>query len=213
MDTEGQELGPYKPASDTLILAAIERAACHGTDEVWVASVGKHLGFQHAAQNTRRLRRQLEELRIRSGWIASRERHGREYWRLTPAGRRELASARAAAEVGELPESPQHRNWRLARAAAAERIVHFRTLLSDALEDAGDAETSFIAPPSTTFLALAERVAAALWLVGSAIYCLDEWPEPDDARLDTDPDPGPLPGRRALTAWKEKEALAKGGQQ
>jgi hypothetical protein len=51
MEAESQELGPYKPVSDVLILAAIERAACHGTEQVWVAVIGEHLGFQHAAQN------------------------------------------------------------------------------------------------------------------------------------------------------------------
>jgi hypothetical protein len=29
---------------------------------------------------------------------------------------------------------------------------------------------------------LSKRLQAAFWLLGSATYCRDEWPEPDDAR-------------------------------
>lgn len=49
MDAEGQDLGPHKPVSDALILAAIERAICHGTEQAWIAVVGEHLGFQWSA--------------------------------------------------------------------------------------------------------------------------------------------------------------------
>lgn len=38
MATEDRELGPFKPAPDMLILAAIERAICHGASDVWMAS-------------------------------------------------------------------------------------------------------------------------------------------------------------------------------
>jgi hypothetical protein len=55
---------------------------------------------------------------------------------LTSAGRRKHAKARRAGDVAELPESPEHRAWRLARAAAAERIDGFGELLSDAMEEA-----------------------------------------------------------------------------
>lgn len=127
-------------------------------------------------------------------------------------GQRELASAREAGQVGELPESPQHRDWRLARDAAAEHIDGFRKLLSTALEEAATAAGAYTAPPSARWFELGERLAAAFWLVGSATYCLEEWVEPDDAHPDTDPDPGSPPGRRALTAWRDKEALATGGQ-
>lgn len=210
MDAEGQELGPYKPVSDTLILAAIERAACHATAEVWVPVIGEHLGFERIARNTRRLRHQLEHLRICHGWVANRGRHGREYWRLTAAGRRKLAKVRSAGDVSELPESPQHRTWRLAKAAAANQIKGIRELVYCAVEDADEV---MVAPQGThgsaRWFGLAERLRAAFWLAGSATYCLEEWAEPDDARPDTDADPGPPPGRRATSAWDEKEAMAK----
>ena len=118
MATEDRELGPFKPAPDTLILAAIERAICHGAPDVWIVVVGEHLGFERTAHNTRRLRRQLEHLGAKHRWTASSERYGREYWSLTPAGRRHLSAARKAGRVGELPESPQHREWRHARVEA-----------------------------------------------------------------------------------------------
>lgn len=210
MDAEGQELGPYKPVADVLILAAIERAVCHGTEQAWVAVIGEHLGFHRAAHNTRRLRKQLEHLRVKHGWAESRERHGREYWRLTAAGKRQLARARRKDDAGELPEAPQHRTWRLARAAAGERIDGIRELVYSAVEDADEV---MVAPQgahsSAVWFELAERLRAAFWLAGSATYCLEEWAEPDDARLDNDANPGPAPGRRVTSAWDKNEATAK----
>jgi hypothetical protein len=208
MGTEDRELGPFKPAPDMLILAAIERAVCHGASEAWIVVVGEHLGFERTAHNTRRLRLQLENLRAKHRWAASSERYGREYWSLTPAGRRHLAAARRAGRVGELPESPQHREWRHAQAEAGRRMEGFRVLLFKALEDVGPA-ASVTPPDSAAWFALGERLAAAFWLLGSAIYCLEEWAEPDDARPDTDENPGPAPGRRVTSAWDEKEAMAK----
>jgi hypothetical protein len=102
MDTEGQELGPCEPDPDVLVLAAIERTIRHSTDSVWIVGVAKHLGFQRNAHNTRRLRVQLERLRVQHGWAASEERHGREYWWQTPAGERYLAPARG--RLGDLPQ-------------------------------------------------------------------------------------------------------------
>lgn len=40
MGTEDRELGPFKPAPDMLILAAIERAIRHGTSDAWIVVVG-----------------------------------------------------------------------------------------------------------------------------------------------------------------------------
>jgi hypothetical protein len=211
MDTEGQEPGPHGQVSDLLVLAAIERAARHGAPEVWTAVVAEHLGIEHTAHNTRRLRAQLERLTApQSRCVDRTERHGREYWTLTVAGEGWLRNQRAKGNVGELPESPQYREWREARATAAERIDAFRDLLSAALEDAVTAVSSPAEPPSAGWFELGERLAAALWLLGSATYCLGEWPEPGDAHADLDADSGPLPGRRAVGAWKDKEALAKG---
>jgi hypothetical protein len=43
-----QELGPYEPVPDVLVLAAIERVITHSTDTAWIVGVAKHLGFSAA---------------------------------------------------------------------------------------------------------------------------------------------------------------------
>ena len=209
MQIESRELGSYEPVPDELILAAIERAARHGAEEVWIAVVGEHLGFAHTPHNTRRLRIRLEELRVKERCLERHDRYGREYWSLTATGESWLKALRHEGRLGELPESPQHREWRHAREAARRRGGDFRGLATDTVEEAQTALTSYVSPDAATWLRLSERLAAALWLLGSATYCLEEWAEPDDARADIDDDPGPAPGRRAITAWKAKEAMAK----
>jgi hypothetical protein len=85
-----------------------------------------------------------------------------------------------------LPESPQHRKWRHFREAAAEQIEQYRrecqALLSEAsaLLDAGSRARS------DSWLCLADRLPDAARSIGAALYCLSEWPEPDDARADVD---------------------------
>jgi hypothetical protein len=106
-------------------------------------------------------------------------------WELTDDGRGRLERMRRAGEAGKLPEAPQHRAWRHARATADERINGFRAQAREAVEDAAmllDAE----AAPSDAWFGVAERLQAACWRVGSATHCLREWREPDDARPDVD---------------------------
>lgn len=213
MDTEGDDLRQYEPVPDALILAAVERAMRHGTDAVWIPKVIEHLGFRYSRHNTRRVRRDLEHLAAPQNWCVERsERHGRDYWTLTETGKTFLKRQREQGNVGELPEAPQHREWRQSRAGAAAHIDEFRVLLDAAMEAAEDARVAHAAPASAVWFELGQRLGAAFWLVGSATYCRDEWPEPDDAFLDSDPDPGQPPGRRALGAWHDKKALAKGEQ-
>ncbi|HVY78870.1 MAG TPA: hypothetical protein VG898_10220 [Solirubrobacterales bacterium] len=212
MDTEGDDLRQYEPVPDVLILAAVERAMRHGTDAVWIPKVIEHLGFRYSRYNSRRVRRDLEHLAApQNKCVARSERHGRDYWTLTETGKTFLKSQRDQGKVGELPESPQHREWRQSRYAAAAQMDEFRALLDAAVEAAEDARLAPTSPPSADWFELGQRLGAAFWLVGSATYSRDEWPEPDDARLDSDPDPGP-PGRRAVGAWHDKKALAKGDQ-
>ncbi len=209
---DGEGLGPYKPVSDELILAAVERAARHGTPEVWSVVVAEHLGFKRTAHSTRRLRVDLERLASPAHeLVVSREKNGRDYWGLTPTGQRWLARRQRQGLVDELPESPQHRQWRKAQEEAGRRMDDFRGLLYDAIEDAWTTAGAPTAPPSEVWFELAERLRAALWLVGSAIHCRDEWWRPDDARADYDENPGSAPGRRAVSAWDEMEVIAAGG--
>jgi hypothetical protein len=137
-------------------------AICHGAEDAWTATVGEHLGYRHTRHNTRRLRQQLERLRVGYGWAASEERLGREYWRLTPDGQRHLALTRAEGLLGELPESPQHRTWRKARATAAERIEDFKALLWRATEEATTFEGVAEPPPSSWWFDLFERPGRCL---------------------------------------------------
>lgn len=181
------ELGRFEPVSDAHVLAAIERAECHREREregVMMSDIAEHLGFVHGSWTTRRLRPQLDAL-IAEGSLARSRRHGVVVWELTAVGRGGLERTRRAGEVEELPEAPQHRAWRHARATAGERIDGFRAQAREALEEAAmllDSEDA----GSDAWFGIAERLRAACWRVGSATHCLREWREPDDARPDVD---------------------------
>lgn len=114
-------------------------------------------------------------------------------------------------KVGKLPESPQHRKWRHAREDAEARYDDFRTLVYETLETAEEATEPAVGPDSQTLVELSERLQAAFWLLGSVTYCRDEWPEPEDARMDIEPSHHPVPGLRRTDEWKANEKRAKGG--
>lgn len=187
------ELRPFEPVSDTLLLAAVDRAERHRTAVTTAASkvegvplwqVVDHLGFLRGSWTTRRLRPQIDALES-TGLLAGCRRHGIAVWALTSTGRRRLETARQAGEVGDLPESPQHRAWRHARAAASERIDGFREQVHGAVNEAsGLLATSEVR--SDAWLALGERLQRACWQLASASHCLSEWGEPDERRPDVD---------------------------
>lgn len=210
MSTESHELGPFEPVPDALVLAAVQRAERHNRKHVPHRLVAEHLGFAPGSGTTRRLRPQLESLRA-AGSLGRSRKHGQEVWTLTPAGSRRLAAARRAGKVGDLPESPQHRRWRRAREEAAARYDNFRTLASEALEAAEDALEPAEGPGSEELFELSERLRAAFRLLGSATYCRDEWPEPDDARADRAASDVDREGRNGPANWKHDERTAKGG--
>jgi hypothetical protein len=181
------ELRKFEPVPDVLVLAAIERAERHRRGEnagVPRSSIAEHLGFVHRSWTTRRLRPQVESLTTTKLLLRSR-RHGIVIWSLTRDGRRRLAAAVKAGEVGELWESPQHRHWRHARAIAGERIEGFREEVRGVLDEAAgvlDAAN----PHSDAWFELAERLQRSCWQLGSATHCLYEWPEPYDVEADVD---------------------------
>jgi hypothetical protein len=191
----GADLRPYEPVSDAQILAAIHRAEVHDQqDDASRADIAAHLGFVHNSWTTRRLRPQLDALRS-TGRIRDVRRCGLDLVALTAAGRRALGKAQSTGEV-VLPEAPQHRIWRHSRTIAGERIEEFRLALRASLDEAGallDAERA----PSTTWLDFAKRLSAECKRLGSATYCLLEWPEPGDAQADVDE----IRGRRNVTGW------------
>jgi hypothetical protein len=206
MDVENQELGSFSPVSNPLVLAAIQRAQRHSREQVSRRLVAEHLGFVHSPVTSRRLRPQLESLQA-AGSLERTRKFGQDRWALTPTGRRRLAAARRAGKVGELPESPQHREWRHAREEAGKQFDGFRGLVYAVLDEAYAAATSPTGASSDQWFAFSERLRCAFWLLGSATYCLDEWPEPDDARADRDED---LPAGRRTWDWDEYESLARG---
>jgi hypothetical protein len=124
-------------------------------------------------------------------------RHGLDLLVLTSAGRRLQAKARKSGMV-VLPESPQHRRWRQSRALAGERIDGSRQSLSATLDEAR-ALLDAAEVPSDEWFTLAPRLERECWRLASAIYCLREWPEPDDDHADVDD--GEFRGRRNAWQW------------
>jgi hypothetical protein len=189
--------------SGLTILAAIERAARHqGSDEIDTVTVTEHLGLDPDRRTARTIGRRLDGLRDDSELTRIEREHG-EGWVLTSEGRKRLDEGYAAEKVGDLPESPQHRAWREARVQAAVRIEEFEGELGTILEEAGELLNRYGRPGSSEWFALSERLSPAAWRLGSATHCLLEWVEPDDDLRDEDENPGPSPGRRAISVWDE----------
>jgi hypothetical protein len=116
----------YKPVTDGFILAAVQRAVLHEQEEeVLTSDLTAHLGFEGKPATNCHLFPRLEELRC-AGLLTFAESRGEPLWRLTSVGRERLAKEREAGEVGDLPESLQHRAWRHAREQAAVQIDEFR---------------------------------------------------------------------------------------
>jgi hypothetical protein len=81
---------------------------------------------------------------------------------------------------------------------AAERIEGFRQQVRAAFDEARRLlDTEQV--PSDTWFGLAGRLKTECYQLGSATYCLREWPEPDDARADVDE----VLGRRNVWQWKD----------
>ncbi len=182
-DRDG-ELRRFEPVSDEMVLVAVERAERHRErqDEgVMMSDIAEHLGFVHGSWTTRRLRPQIDAL-IAAGLLVRSRRHGVVVWGLTSSGRRRVEQTSGSVV---LPESPQHRVWRHARALAAERIDAVSEQASGVLAEAMDALDSE-GVRSDAWFALAKRLQSACWQLGSVTYCLSEWPEPDDATPDID---------------------------
>ncbi|MCW3020019.1 MAG: hypothetical protein JWN10_2327 [Solirubrobacterales bacterium] len=183
--------------TDVLVLAAVDRAVRHertGTPRAappW--AVFEHLGVSSRSRAGRSVRAQLTALD--GPGLTRGKRHGVETWELTRAGKRRLSRLRAKGELPELPESPQHRAWRQARALAQQRIEGFWSVLLDDVQRAHDLLARPAVPgrsESDVWFELGERLAQECRRLASATYCLSEWREPDDARADLDrhTDPG-----------------------
>jgi hypothetical protein len=181
------DLRRFEPVSDALLLAAIDRAqrhSSHGPDAgVHWGEVLNHLGFAHTGAATHKLRPQADALLAR-GLIEPLKRNGRPVIRLTSSGRKRLAKARRTdREALDLPEAPQHREWRRKQTSAAEQIDSVRDDLRGALSEASRLIDS---GDSDAWFALGKRINVLAHRLGTAIYCAHEWREPDDAQADID---------------------------
>jgi DNA-binding MarR family transcriptional regulator len=194
---------PDAPISDELLLAAIERAERHRAREnepgVDLSTVKQHLGLPHHGGTTLRLRPQLEALE--SAGLIERFRHkSYDLMTLTVEGRTRLDAV--GDEIDPLPEAPQHKRWREAQVAASERIAGFRGDVRGALDEAIALLETDHEGDSATWFELSERLHQAGRRLASAIYCLREWPEPDDSSADHDDDPPyGQRGRRNIRGW------------
>ncbi len=190
---------PELPSND-LILAAIERAICHhGHDRPAesLSSIKQHLGLPHNGWTTLKLRPKLEALES-AGLIEKSRRHSVSLWGLTPKGRQRLGAVRSKLT---LPESPQHRRWREAHEAAAERIEPIR---GEVRATFAEASTLLEADPpanSEAWFSLGEKLHDACRRLASATYCDREWDEPDDTSPDIDAAPYFQQGRREIHRW------------
>ena len=195
---------PDEMPSDELLMAAIERAEIHsGRDEpgVLLANAACHLGLPFHSGTSRRLRPKLAALQS-AGLVEPLRRHSLDLWTVTSAGRDRLNAVRA--EIGPLPEAPQHKAWREARAAAGERIAGFRGDVRGALDEAIDLLEADREASSATWFEFADRLHESCGRLASAIHCLREWPEPDDSRPDRDDEPPyNRRGRRSTRGWDE----------
>ena len=182
---------------DAVILAAIQRAELHDRHRdgpgTTYSHVVDHLGLPMGSATGHKLRPRFRAMEA-AGLIAPAKRHSLIFYTATRKGKRVL---KAAGDV-ELPESPQHRYWREAHAAAAERIQGFRddlrALLSECRTLLADDATN-----AAAWCAFGDRVERACSRLGSATYCLREWTEPSDDTRDVDD--GPDRGSRNTRAW------------
>jgi hypothetical protein len=212
-----QSRSPGEHPSDELVLAAIERAALHdprrmASVPVW--GVLEHLGLSRRSGPARHVGARLEAMAT-LGWLDRSRRHGVATWALTDAGARRQPT---------LPESPQHRSWRLARVTAGQELERFRAELREHLEQAVERLDAERPPHSDVWLELAEELQRACRRVGSASYCLREWAEPDEDLRDVDERVDPADallgerelarrqarrgGRRNIRLWDERGADA-----
>jgi hypothetical protein len=194
-----QQLVTAQRAADVRLLAVIDRAVRHSRarrSHVIGGAIASGLAVNPRSGEWRRVRGQLRILEA-AGSVEQTRQLGMAMWGVTAAGRRRLRRALRAGTVPELPESPQHRAWREARAAAAQEIDPFRQSLRAVVQDATRLLRADSPAHSDEWFALAEHFRRSAWQVGSASHCLYEWTEPDDERADMDdrhePDDDGLP--------------------
>jgi hypothetical protein len=218
MDADEEGL-PGRQQNAEQVLAALSRAVRHagararGPVPIW--TLLSHLCLGRRGRRAQTVRAGLAELE-RRGLARQTKRHGVVVWAPSEAGDARLLELAQERRAPKLPESPQHRAWRTARALAAEETGRLQAELRQALLDAGRALEARSPRPSDEWFSLAARLRTACRRVGSAAYVLGEWAEPDDAHADIDDltslgdanlDIGELARRRALRAGRRNTRL------
>ena len=108
------------PISDDLLLAAIERAICHGGHDhatESLSTIKEHLGLPHHGGTTLQLRPKLAELED-AGLIEQSRRNSSTVWGLTTKGRGRLDGVRGQVTLPEAP-STKHGARRTPQPASA----------------------------------------------------------------------------------------------
>ncbi|MBS1885625.1 MAG: hypothetical protein JSU06_00380 [Actinobacteria bacterium] len=177
--------GPPTEVAEITVLAATARAELHERTfrgkikNADLRTIALHLGWAYHSGSTRRLRPHLGALTA-SGALEARTHRRHRYWAVTAEGRRRLIEAGAI----ELPEAPQHRAWRRDRRIAAEGLDSFRARARRDLDEGCGLLARDERPAPAELRELGRRLTWDLRVLASAIACLHEWPEPDDAERD-----------------------------
>jgi hypothetical protein len=182
------ELRRFEPVSDTVVLAALDRAErCEYPNPrsekgVYWTRLVEHLGFVRGPWTTRRLRPQVQKL-VDAGLIVRTCNAGRIRWSLTDAGAVVATQARLDGQVS-LPDSPARREWRQARTGAADQIDRIRARLGGELRNA----LALVAEggDSSAWYATGDTLSRECRRLGGAVFCSNEWDEPDDEHPDRD---------------------------
>jgi hypothetical protein len=175
----------WRPPSDELVLAAVDRAQRHratpDSGDPTLSDIAEHLGMTWGPVASRRLRPIIDRLTRERGWLQRSRRRGQDRWALSDTGSQRLARAGAEGIFEQLPESQQHREWRAARAHAAARIEPLRGELRDVLANVNRLLDASEPVASADWLACVEPLRDFIEAVAMASFCLYELAEPDDA--------------------------------
>lgn len=178
-----------QPLEEAFVLAAVDRGQRHSPwaergVPMWI--ITDHLGLGRGSGPSRRVRPVLDRLARERGWLEARVKHERPNWAVTADGSYMLAQAFPDGADHQLPESPQHREWREATELAARAMPKILAELSACLEEVQALGARERVPSSDEWLALVEPTREAIQRVGFATHCLHEWEEPVDATADVD---------------------------
>ena len=194
---------------DGMVLAAVDRAQRHRQSEpggpVLTGDIYRHLDVRRNSAEGRRLRKRILALED-AGLLEQQRRRGAPVWQLTTNGHHRLRQAQKAGEVGELPESPQHRSWREAHTTAELEIDRTRGELREYAEELLRLLDSDQVVTSDVWFAMGDGVGRLAWVVGSMTHCIHEWPEPDDAHPERDD--YTVPGDDLLTRYERSVVRA-----